>query len=83
MKQVYRNTCRQDSKKELQAFFVLERLPCYDVAENVNTAVGDEGSPTLFVADDGGQALVRVRHDQQVLFVQLVVRVVDDVQQNG
>jgi len=37
----------------------------------------------LVVAHDGGQALIRVRHDQQVLFVQLVVSVVDDVQQNG
>ena len=38
---------------------------------------------TFFEADYGGQALVRVRHDHQVLFVELVVGVADDVQQDG
>ena len=44
---------------------------------------GSNLAATFFEADYGGQALVRVRHDHQVLFVELVVGVADDVQQDG
>jgi DNA polymerase IIIc chi subunit len=61
---------------------VLKRLSSDDVAENVNASIGDERRPTFLEADDRRQTLVSVGDDQKVFFVQLVISVVDDVQQD-
>ena len=61
---------------------MLKRLSSDDVAENVNASIGDERRPTFLEADDRRQTLVSVGDDQKVFFVQLVISVVDDVQQD-
>ncbi len=61
---------------------MLKRLSSDDVAENVNAAIGDERRPTFLEADDRRQTLVSVGDDKKVFFVQLVISVVDDVQQD-
>jgi hypothetical protein len=61
---------------------VLKRLSSDDVAENVNASIGDERRPTFLEADDRRKTLVSVGDDQKVFFVQLVISVVDDVQQD-
>ena len=71
---------RQETQQQLQRVLEPERLLDDDVAQVVNAAVADEGPPALLAAHDGRDAVVSVRHDQQIVFVHLVVRVVNDIQ---